>query len=82
MVFVENKAQCWALFTSKPGMRQFKPWESVKYNIKPVLETQICGKLDATYNPKAQAVNKAQRQLRPEMYYLECFKSRALDHEY
>ena len=28
-------------------------------------------------NPKARAVNKAQRQLRPESYFLEFFKSPA-----
>ena len=30
-------------------------------------------------NPKAQTVNKAQQQLRPEAYYLEFLKSRALE---
>ena len=32
-------------------------------------------------NPKAQAVNKAQRQLRPESYFLEYFKSGIFEQE-
>ena len=36
------------------------------------------GFLNSTlWNPKAQVVNKAQRQLRPESYFPEFFKSRA-----
>ena len=34
-------------------------------------------KIRCSLNPKAQAVNKAQRQLRPEPYFPEFFKSRA-----
>ena len=78
MVLVENEAQCWVFFSSKPGMRQFQLWKSSKYKIKPVLWTKLCWKLDATSNPnanpKARAVNKAQQQLRPESYFLEFFK--------
>ena len=36
-------------------------------------------KIICSFNPKAQAVNKAQRQLRPEPYFPEFFKSRALE---
>ena len=35
------------------------------------------GKIGCNLNPKAQAVNKAQRQLRPESCFLEFFKSMA-----
>jgi len=35
-------------------------------------------KMRCSLNPKAQVVNKAQRQLRPELYFLIFFKSRAL----
>ena len=34
-------------------------------------------KIRCSLNPKAQAVNKVQRQLRPEPYFPEFFKSRA-----
>jgi len=34
-------------------------------------------KIRCSLNPKAQAVNKFQRQLRPEQYFPEFFKSRA-----
>ena len=36
-------------------------------------------KIRCSLKPKAQAVNKAQRQLRPKPYYPEFFKSRALE---
>ena len=35
-------------------------------------------KIRCSLNPKALAVNKAQRQLRPEPYFPKFFKSRAL----
>ena len=35
-------------------------------------------KIRCSFNPKAQVVNKVQRQLRPEPYFHEIFKSRAL----
>ena len=37
-------------------------------------------KIRCSLNPKAQAVNKVQRQLRPEPYFPEFFKSRAQKH--
>ena len=36
-------------------------------------------KIRCSLNPKAQAVNKAQRRLRPEPYFPEFFKSWAWD---
>ena len=36
-------------------------------------------KIRCSLNPKAQVVNKAQRQLRPEPYFSEFFKPRALE---
>ena len=36
-------------------------------------------KIRCSLNLKARVVNKAQRQLRPESYFLECYKSPALD---
>ena len=36
-------------------------------------------KIRCCLNPKAQAVNKAQQQLRPKSYFLEFFKSPALE---
>jgi len=36
-------------------------------------------KIRSNLNPKARAVNKAQQQLRPESYFLELFKSPALE---
>ena len=35
-------------------------------------------KIKCNWNPKTQAVNKAQQQLRPESYFPESFKSQAL----
>ena len=58
-------------------MCQFQTWKSAKFNIKPVLWTQLLCEIRCNLNPKAQAVNKAQRQLKPESYFPESFKSRA-----
>ena len=38
-------------------------------------------KIKCSLNPKAQAANKTQQQLRPEPYFPEFFKSRALSNK-
>ena len=43
-------------------------------------KTQLRKIIKCSLNPKAQAVNKAQRQLRPEPYFPEVFRSRAQDY--
>ena len=43
------------------------------------IKTDLGWELECSLNPKAQAVNKAQRQLRPEPYFPEFFKSLAQD---
>ena len=69
---VENKTQCCVLFSSKPGMRHENP----PYKI--INRFYELNKIICNVNPKAQAINKAQWQLRPESYFAEYFKSRAL----
>ena len=54
-------------------MRQFQPRKYAKFNIKPVKGTQLCGKC---LQLRAQVVNEAQRQLRPESYFLNFFNRR------
>ena len=44
---------CYVIDNSRSYARKcdnapIKPWKSAKYNIKPELWTQLCGKLDAT----------------------------------
>ena len=68
--FREFKAKCSVLFSSKPGMRQFRPRKSAKLNRFFFKINSVENYLQL--NLKTQSV-KVQRQLKPDSYFLEFF---------